>query len=260
MEQKTIMVGSLRVRYLETAGVDSIPLVILHGWGSSINSWTNVALSLEKNGVKVFIPDLPGFGETPEPPCPWGLSDYMEFVRAFVQSIDIQKFFLAGHSFGGQIAIAYATQYPQNMEKLILMSAARIIKRKKLRVKTFMVATKIGDLIFSLPLLALLRPIVQKIWYKLTGERDYYLASAVMRETRKRVVGEEVGPRLNLAKIPTLILWGGKDNVTLLADGRIIQREIIGSKMKVFENEGHDINLKKYREVAWEINEFIKRK
>ncbi len=260
MEQKTITVGSLRVRYLETARMGSIPLIILHGWGSSINSWTNVALSLEEGGVKVFIPDLPGFGETSQPPLSWGLSDYVEFMRVFLKTLRVQNFFLAGHSFGGQIAIAYTAQYPQNIKKLILMSVARIIKRRKLRIKIFMIATKIGDFIFSLPVLAFLRPYVENIWYKFAGERDYYLATAIMKETRKRVVSEEVGPRLNLVKIPTLILWGGKDNVTLLADGRIIQREIIGSKMRVFENEGHDINLKKYREVALEIKEFIQGK
>lgn len=257
MERKNCEILGLRVEYLETGTMAGVPLVILHGWGSSIKSWENIARVLEEAGIKTFIPDLPGFGETPEPSRPWGLSDYLEFVHVFVQTLGVKKFFLAGHSFGGQIAIAYATQYPHIMKGLILMSAARIIKRKKLRVKIFSVATKIGDLIFSLPVLAFLRPAIQNIWYKLTGERDYYLASAIMKETRKRVVGEEVGPRLNRVKMPTLILWGKKDNVTPLLDGRMIQREIVGSQMRILEDGGHDINLKKYPEVALEIKQFI---
>jgi pimeloyl-ACP methyl ester carboxylesterase len=257
MEIKFVDVGGLRVRYIETAGKNDIPLIILHGWGSSINSWINVASGLEKNGVKVFAPDLPGFGETPEPPHPWGLSDYVDFIRSFLGVLHIQNFFLAGHSFGGQIAIAYSVQYPQNIKKLILLSAARIIKRRKLRIKIFMIATKIGDLIFLLPPLSFLRPVAQNIWYKLAGERDYYLSSPVMKETRKRVVGEEVGPRLKLVKIPTLILWGEKDYVTLLADGRLIQEEIAGSTMRILKDAGHDINLKNYSEVALRIKEFI---
>lgn len=256
MERKNCEILGLRAEYLETSPTIGVPLVILHGWGSSIKSWENIARVLEGARIKTFIPDLPGFGETPEPSRPWGLSDYLEFVHIFVQTLGVQKFFLAGHSFGGQIAIAYAAQYPQNMKGLIVMSAARIIKRRKLRVRIFIVATKIGDLIFSLPVLALLRPAVQSMWYKLTGEQDYYLASAIMKETRKRVLCEEVGPRLNRIKVPALILWGEKDNITPLEDGRTIQREIAGSRIHIFENAGHDINLKKYPEVALAIKQF----
>jgi len=256
MESKIIDVSGLKVRYLETSARGDIPLIILHGWGSSIDSWKNVASALGEGDIKVFILDLPGFGQTPEPPSAWNTSDYVEFVKKFARELGLQKFNLAGHSFGGQLAITYATQYPQDIRKLILIAAARIMKRRKLRVKLFLVVTKIGNLIFALPPLALLRPLVQKIWYKITGERDYYHASNRMREVFK-LVGEEVGSRLESVSVPTLILWGDQDEATPVADARIIHEKIRNSQLYIFPGEGHDLNLKKPRDLAQKIIEFI---
>ena len=252
METKFIDVSGLRVRYLETAGNGDVPLIILHGWGSSVDSWRTVASQLAERNIQVFIPDLPGFGQTKEPPSAWGANDYVEFVKKFARELGMQKFDLAGHSFGGQLAIEYAAQYPPEIRKLVLIAAARIMKRRKLRVKLFLVVTKIGNLIFALPPLALLRPLVQKIWYAITGERDYYRASTRMREVFKNV-GADVGSRLEMIKVPTLILWGARDDATPLADARIIHDKIPNSKLHIFPGEGHDLNFKKPREIAQKI-------
>ena len=255
METKFVDIQGLHVRYLETDGNGTVPLIILHGWGSSVDSWKNVAFALEERGIKVFIPDLPGFGQTPEPPSAWGAGEYGEFVKGFARKLGIQKFDLAGHSFGGQLAITYAAQRPPEIRKLILIAAARIMRRRKLRVQLFLIVTKIGNLIFVLPPFAFLRPFVQKIWYKITGERDYYRASTRMREIFKRVE-EEVGSRLTMIRVPTLILWGDRDDATPVADARIIHDKIPNSKLHIFPNEGHDLNFKKPREIAQMITEF----
>ena len=257
MTTKFVDIGDLRVRYLETEGKAVTPLIILHGWGSSIDSWTNVAFSLEKSGVKVFVPDLPGFGETPEPERAWAVDDYISFVKSFSQYIGAETFYLAGHSFGGQIAIGYGAKYPHDTPGLILMAAARIRKRKKMKVKVFLIFATIGKSIFSTPFLRVFIPIVQKIWRKLTGETDYYQASPLMKKTMQLVVDEEVMVRLEAIKTPTLILWGGKDYITPLADAQIIRKKIPNSILYVFEDVGHDLNFKKSCEVAQKIFEFI---
>jgi len=257
MELKSVDISGLTVRYLETDGKSDIPLIILHGWGSSADSWTNVARTLEKRGAKVFIPDLPGFGKSPEPPYPWGIAQYADFINSFSQKLEVAKFSLAGHSFGGQIAIAYAAAHAQNLSNLILIAAARIMRRKKLRVRLFLIATKIGNLIFVLPPFVFLRPLVRKIWYRISGERDYYRASTRMRETFK-LVEEEVGSHLESISVPTLILWGDQDEATPIADARIIHERIQNSQLYIFSNAGHDLNFKKPVEIAQKIYDFIR--
>lgn len=256
MVEKTIEILGLRVRYLETNG-EEVPLILLHGWGSSLDSWRRVAENFEREGIKIFIPDLPGFGKTPEPEKVWNLDDYIKFVQMFASGIGAKKFSLAGHSFGGQIAIGYAVKYPNFVNKLILMAAARIMHRRKLKIKLFLIITTIGKIPFSVPPLSFLKPLVQKIWYRTTGERDYYRASARMKKTMSLVLSEEMSPRLSDLHVPTLICWGDKDDVTPLADGRIIHERVAGSRMKIFDGVGHDLNFKRPDELAKEMLKFI---
>lgn len=259
MNEKFVEVFGLNTRYLETDGRSDIPLVILHGWGSSLESWRQVAEAFERAGKKVIIPDLPGFGETKEPPKPWDVSDYIAFLENFLEKLHVSKFALAGHSFGGQLAIAFTAQHQAspNLCALFLLAAARIMRRRKLKIRIFRIVTKFGNLAFTLPFLSFLRSFVQKIWYKFTGERDYYVATPLMRKTMKLVLNEEVGTRLGAISIPTLILWGRNDEVTPLEDAHIIQRNIHGSRMHIFEGVGHDVNFKVPTELANQMIAFI---
>lgn len=257
MEIKGAQILDLNIRYSETEGDSAIPLIILHGWGSSVNSWEKVMTELEKSNIKVFMPDLPGFGESQEPPSPWGVKNYIEFLEEFRKRMELNKFVLGGHSFGGQIAISYALNNPNKLAGLILMDAARIMRRRKLKVKIFSLLAHIGNSTFSIPPLHFLKPLTQKIWSKLSGERDYYLASPIMKETMRKVLGEEVGGMLGDIKTKTLILWGEKDYVTPLSDARIINERIKGSKLVVFKNAAHPINVEKPLEVAQSISVFM---
>ena len=259
MREKTVTISGLRTRYLETETVRKAPLVLLHGWGSSITSWRRVAEVLESANVKVFIPDLPGFGDTPQPPRPWHLNDYIVFVHEFVKTLGIKTFCLAGHSFGGQISIGYATQYPKKIRKLILIAAARIVRRRKLKVAIFGFFSKLGNLAFSMPFLSFLRPVFQKTWYKLSGEQDYYRASNVMRETMKLILDREMRDELIKIRVPTLIIWGEKDLVTPLADAKILHGEIQGSRLHVFPQQNHDLNKKVPEKLAAEISNWVTR-
>lgn len=104
----------------------------------------------------------------------------------------------------------YALRYPRQLHTIILMDAAGITRAKGLKIKIFFILTRVGDLIFSLPILSFARSLTKKIWYQIAGEKDYYRASPRMKETMKRIMEENI--RIHLPKItrPTLILWGRK--------------------------------------------------
>jgi len=258
MEIKRTTILGLNARYLETIPDDTkATIVVLHGWGSKIESWEGVARLLEIAGFRVLVPDLPGFGETEEPKTPWKVDDYINFLNNFLESLDVKDFILVGHSFGGQIAISYASSETNRAKALVLMGAARIEHRKKLKVKIFGIISAVGDLPFKIPPLHMAKPVVQKIWYKITGERDYYRASELMKETMKHVLAETVGHRLESIKIPTLVLWGEADKATPLEDGESIKEKIAGSKLITFPGAGHAINLERTNEVARKIGEFV---
>src|SRR3989338_2017308 len=120
-----------------------VPIIILHGWGSSSKRWERVRESLERKGCKVFVPDLPGFGENPPPLNPWSVEDYVEWVKDFSEKNNLTDFVLVGHSFGGGVAAIFAAKYPQKIEKLVLVAAA-IIRRKTLRKHVYLFLSKAG--------------------------------------------------------------------------------------------------------------------
>jgi pimeloyl-ACP methyl ester carboxylesterase len=235
-------------------------ILILHGWGASSSSWIKVKEILEKQGYSVLTPDLPGFGQEPAPQNIWQVNDYVEWVNRFCQQNQLGYFILLGHSFGGRIAIKFSVEHGEKINKLILFSAAGITPRPKLRLWFFAAANKIGNLIFSFPLLKPVRPFVRKAVYFVSGNRDYYfLQNEVMRGTFRKTIEENLSDCLRAIKAPTWILWGEKDQLTPLADAQKIEREIVGSILVTLPGQGHNPHLKAPEGFAREIIKIIER-
>ena len=255
--EKTVEIKGIPVFYRDKGEGDTI--LILHGWRSNSDAWMVVQDELVKKGFRVVVPDLPGFGHTPYPPEAWGVSDYMEFIRAFNKALDLHPRGLVGHSFGGRIAIFYAMKYKHELPALVLCDAAGVFRHKQARIQLHKTITKVGDYIMRFPILNLLRPIVIKLNYRLTRQSDYYLTNGVMRETFKLVIEESMRPHLPHITAPTLILWGEKDEVTPLTDAHILHQEIPVSYLHIIAGAGHSINLEYPYKVARQIYLFLRR-
>ncbi len=87
------------------------PVILLHGNGLSRGMWKhNVGpLSLR---FKVFAPDLPGFGQSDKPDADYGVEYYVEFLRSFMDALQIEKAAIVGHSFLGVVAATFAVRRP----------------------------------------------------------------------------------------------------------------------------------------------------
>ena len=235
-------------------------LLILHGWGSCARNWQKVKEIIEKKGYRVFAPDLPGFGENPQPSEPWFIDDYVNWIKEYCEKNNLSQFFLLGHSFGGGLAVKLAGALPGRVQKLILVGA-KIRRQKTLRYYAGLVLGKTGNLIFSLPVLSLFRSLGRKVLYALMGTRDYYVLevkkAVTMKETFKKVIGEDLTADLSCIKAPTLIVWGRKDRLTPLKDAYLIKKKIAGSKLEIIENQGHVPNLEAPKVLAEKVLNFI---
>jgi pimeloyl-ACP methyl ester carboxylesterase len=235
-----------------------ISLIILHGWGASAKSYEKIKPLLEQKGISVFVFDLPGFGGEPAPDSAWSIDDYADWVAKKLQESGKDKFILFGHSFGGRIAIKLAARQPIGMQKLILCDAAGVTPRPKIKINFFALLSKTGKIIFSLPLLKYFQPIVRKIEYFLAGSRDYYyLQNPIMKGVFKKVIEEDLTKFLSRIKVPTLIVWGGKDRMTPVSDARLMHDKIGGSKLRILDEVGHSPHLECPEKLADVINNFI---
>jgi len=235
----------------------ALSILILHGWGSNSLRWQRVKELLEEKGLEVLILDLPGFGITPSSDKPWSRDDYINWIFQRVTEKNWSSFNLLGHSFGGGLSLKIATNFPEKVERLILCAPA-IIKRKSIKTYLFYLIASFGKKIFSLPGLKIFYPLAQKLIYKLAGVSNYYLAEGVMKETMKRLGEEDLKVLLEKVKIPTLILWGEKDDVLPIEDAYYIKEEIRGSEFKIIPGARHSPHREAPEELAENIVQFIK--
>lgn len=236
MEITQKKIGDLVLRFLEINPAGQKTLIVLHGWGGGVDSWKNFLENLKKEDLRVIAFDLPGFGLSPAPLMPWGISDYAELVKKVLESYGLKKVFLLGHSFGGQIACQFAHDYPYHLEKLFLASAAAIrpnLTPGKKLLKIIAVSTKI-----FWP-----RP-VRRFLYRLLGNLDYgNLTDPVMKQTMQNAIKSDLTSLLPYIKTPTIIIWGKGDTTTPLKHGQLIHKLMPQSKIFVLENARHGIHL-----------------
>ena len=230
-------------------------LIILHGWGSSKEKWQKVQESLDSSGIKVIVPDLPGFKKETALSRVWDLDDYVDWFKKFSQEFD-EPFFLLGHSFGGRVAIKYAEQNPERLKGLILVSSAGIIPKKKFSRNVVSKIAKFGKVFSFLPLYGLFR----KGFYKYILRRiDYLQAEKLpyLKETFKNVVKEDLRKYFSKIKTRCLIVWGDKDDMTPLSDGRLMAKEMPNSELEILRDIGHFPYTQNPKLLSQKIIEFI---
>ena len=222
-------------------GVNTI--LILHGWGGSSRSWSKVKEILEKQSFNVFTPDLPGFGTTPPPPEPWNVEKYAEWVKDFCEKQRLSQFFLLGHSFGGQIATRFATTYPVMLQGLIFCSSVSIRIKPNLKAKIIIFLAKFGNAVFAPKILARFKDSARNLFYSFLRNRDYVKANAIMKETMKNVLAEDLSQELSKISAKTLLIWGAKDKLVPKQQAYIFKNNIKNSEIEILQGIGHSPHL-----------------
>lgn len=122
-------INNIKINY-EQKGEGEL-VVLLHGWGSNIKLFANL-IELLSAKYKVVAMDMPGFGESEEPPSAWCVDDYVDFVIDFLKDMNAEKVTLLGHSFGGRVIIKLNSRkdLPFEINKVILVDSAGILPPK----------------------------------------------------------------------------------------------------------------------------------
>ena len=228
-------------------------IVLLHGWGASIEKLTPLGKELEKLGWKVFIPKLPGF-DCPSPKQAWGTKEYAQYVLAKSQEFfDKKKFFLFGHSFGGKTTAKLAIIDNQSLLGIILCASSGFSRANPFKRVIFRILAKVGKVLFIIPPIA---KISRKLLYKIVREHDYEKTQGTMRETFKRIIEENLKIVVNKIKIPVLLLWGKQDKMTPVKGAHYIKKVLSKARLVIFNKEGHQLPYNKPKNIAKTINQW----
>lgn len=212
-----------------------LPIVVLHGWGAHIEAVESIVAPLAAETEVVAI-DLPGFGESAEPPEPWSSEEYAGFVAELLASEGISRCHLIGHSRGGAIAICLAVQQPELLGRLVLCDSAGLRPKRGWRYRSRVAVAKLGRVVglFGPPGRRL-----QDLMRSRVASTDYAEASPAMRETFRRVIAEDLAGHLPQISVPCLLVWGGDDDDTPLWMGERMEELLPDGALVVFEGAGH---------------------
>lgn len=216
-------------------------IIFIHGWQQNSKSFLPLAPFLYRQ-FKLYLLDLPGFGKTPLPTNLSSSADYARLISQWLQEKQINKPVVVGHSFGGKIAALLASQYPQKLDKLILIAPSGIPHPRWWYPLSAKIPSKIKQK---------LEPVTRAFF----TSRDFKEAGP-LQPILANIVKEDLRSAFANIHAPTLIIWGKDDQELPLADGQKINRLIPNSQLKTIP-AGHFPFWDQPEKTAQIISQFI---
>lgn len=239
------------VRY--HVGGEGEPLLLVHGLGGSAENWVEVLPELLRRH-RVLAVDLPGHAGSAPLPRGATIDDFAAAAAAVLEAEGVESALVAGHSFGGLVALRLAHGRPELVRGLLLVAPAGIATRSRIIEATVIAATTIR------PGRAVARfryRWADRVWYRralfrpwfvadaeaLTPRATHGLLAAQDRHTDTKVAGRAMvadDPRQDLAGVTcrVLVLWGGRDAQLPLADAFEYARRL-RAQLRIVADCGH---------------------
>src|SRR5919202_2490430 len=256
---------------------DGPPVVLVHGMVNSSRHWERVALQLADE-YTVIAPDLIGHGDSATPRGDYSLGAHAAVIRDLLASIGIDRASIVGHSLGGGVAMIFFYHFPQRTERLALISAGGLGPEVSplLRSAALPGANALLSLVAHRNVVAALDK--QGTRMRAQGRKRGVYLQAVARALRPlerpgareaflqtlRAVIDAKGQRISardrlylLDAMPTLIVWGERDNTIPLDHGRYAHEAIPGSRFVTLPGAAHFPHLEDPAGLAAALREFL---
>lgn len=258
VNRHAITVGVQQVSVIES-GTGPRVIIFLHGWGGEAESFIPLWEQLEPlaSRSRFVAPDLPGFGQSPEPAVPWGVREYVECVIGIMDQLGVERAVLVSHSFGGRLATVLLTAHPKRFLQCVYIAAAGIRHSHESKRDSLSFIARLLKPLFMIRGLRRFFPLVRRLGYRLVGSRDYVEASGVMKESFKKVIEEDLSPLLHLITVPVFIFWGRNDTYVPVADAQYMQQQIKGSELLIFDDGRHGIHKTHATQIGQHVVPFL---
>jgi len=259
---RSVDIDGLEVAY-RRAG-DGPPLVLLHGAVADSRVWRR---QLEDLGDEftVIAWDAPGAGRTPDPAEPFGLPDWADVLAAFVRALELGPSHVLGLSWGGSVAIELYRRHPETAASLILadsyagwkgsLSPELCAERLEMALRTSEMAP--SELISEwLPQL-LSGDASSEHTEELVGiMADFHPAG--LRLMARAMAGADLNDVLPRIAVPTLLVWGDRDERSPLSIGEGMYDAIPDATLAVIPDSGHETNIEQPARFNAEVRRFCR--
>ncbi len=246
-----------RIHYRDEGRVDGPPLVLVHGFSASLHTWADW-VALLGDEYRIISLDLPGHGLSRNFALEdVGTSGFVEAIDAIAEITGIERFALAGSSMGGNAAWAYALDYPEKVEGLILVGAAGWPETPEDAAQAPLVFKLLGN--------GLVRSLVRDLDVRAMIENglkaSFHDETFVTEAMVDRYAGLNRGPghrrailhllsgdadraiatetALAMLQMPTLVLHGRHDRLIPISNGERFAAAIPDADLVIYETAGH---------------------
>ena len=202
--------------------------ILIHGSGHKGTSW-NETIKFMQDNKDILCPDLSSILNGKEASYTNLYSSFVEYCNKIDGQID-----LCGLSLGGILALNYAIDYPNKVEKLVLIGTPHKVPK---------VMFSIQNIIFKF--------LPKKIFETMAfNKKDTFILGKTMKNL-------DFSNRVQNIKCPTLIICGEKDNANIKS-AHYLAENIENAKLEIMKNTGHIINEESPKELAKTLTEFWK--
>jgi pimeloyl-ACP methyl ester carboxylesterase len=244
-----IDVAGLRLHVHDIGPRDAPAVIMLHGFGSSLDTWDAWASGLSDK-FRVITYDLPGFGLTgPDPTGDYTDARSVQVLLALMDRLGIARANVIGNSMGGKLAWTFAAEHPERVAKLVLVSPDGFASPGFEYGKKPDVPFVVKLLPYVLPTFMLrgsLEPAYADRAVMTDGLLDRYRDMMLAPGVRAAIVArmqqympEDPEAQLHRITAPTLLVWGEKDGMIPSSNAQDYLRAIPNSRLVSFPDIGH---------------------
>jgi pimeloyl-ACP methyl ester carboxylesterase len=242
IREETCNLAGVAMHYY-CAGKRGTPLVLIHGLGSSAETWAALIPLLSKEHL-VYAPDLPGFGRTPLAPEGTNIKTWVLYLERFLDMLGYPSVTLVGNSLGGWIATRFAVEHPDRVEGLYLLDSAGL-RRKNMHSPFVTDRIEAGN------------SLEQMLGYSLPVPT--FVLDALVRNSQTPAYAgfihgydplEELDTVLAKVQAPTTIIWGERDSLLPLICAYDFHEGIARSELVLLPRVGHMPQIQSPAKVA----------
>ncbi|WAC08163.1 MAG: alpha/beta hydrolase [Thermodesulfobacteriota bacterium] len=254
---RTIHVDGQNIAYLERPG-EGQTIVLLHGFGANKDTWIRFVRYLPKK-FRILAIDMPGHGDNSRNmDVSYDAQHLTDVFSRTVEYLGLQRFHLAGHSFGGYVAMRYAVNHPQKLITLGLFASAGVMSptptdfqqalgkgENPIQINSEKSFDRMMDLVFYKKPFAPwpMRPVIRR--------------QCIERHEFEKKVWHDIGKDWKEAteflpqiRTPVFLIWGDKDRILHISGVNVYCHYLPQAETAIIKNCGHGLIFEKPREAA----------
>jgi len=250
--------------------------LLIHGIAGSSQTWEQVIPQLACD-YAVVAPDLVGHGASAKPPGDYSLGAQASALRDLLSILDIERVTVVGQSFGGGVAMQFSYQYPENCDRLVLVGSGGLGREVNWLLRFLatpgveyalpiffpsFVRDRGNDIVGLLHRAGFRNARAVEMWRAYASLTESESRKAFVRTLRAVVDpgGQSVSAmdRLYLsARMPTLIIWGDRDNIIPVSHAYAAHDAILESRLEIIQGAGHFPHVEEPLRFVEILSEFI---